>query len=183
MEYKNIIFLDIDGVLNCELHYRSQQFTDHKQAKKYLKKAAQKEEIDWKEYYNCQLSRERIEWLNELCKETDSVVVISSTWRMGQTMEQLQETLGNAGATFTIVGTTPYDNCRIRGVEIFQWLEKNITKETHGIHAYQFHNYVIIDDDSDMLLRQREHFFQTDSYSGLTPNTCYSIKLFLNKLK
>ena len=41
-----------------------------------------------------------------------------------------------------------------------------------------YNNYAIIDDDSDMLLWQKDNFFQTDSYSGLTPTTCYKIKNF-----
>jgi hypothetical protein len=28
---------------------------------------------------------------------------------------------------------------------------------------------------------QREHFFQTDNYSGLTPNICYKIQRFFKK--
>ena len=55
--------------------------------------------------------------------------------------------------------------------------------ETCGCHYYDFYNYVIIDDDSDMLLNQQEHFFNTDYYSGLTHNTCYRIKRFFNKFK
>ena len=35
-----------------------------------------------------------------------------------------------------------------------------------------------VDDDGDMLLWQQHNFFQTDNYSGLTPNICYKIKRF-----
>ena len=48
-------------------------------------------------------------------------------------------------------------------------------------NKYSPYNYVIIDDDSDMLLWQANHFFQTDSYSGLTPNICYRIKRYFNE--
>jgi hypothetical protein len=51
------------------------------------------------------------------------------------------------------------------------------------MNANLYGNYVIIDDDSDMLLHQAEHFFLTDNYSGLTPNTCYKIKRYLTKDK
>ena len=47
-----------------------------------------------------------------------------------------------------------------------------------GIHYYDFYRFAIIDDDSDMLLNQQFNFFQTDNYSGLTPNICYRIKRF-----
>ena len=35
---KNIIFLDVDGVLNCQIYYDTQQFKDYKEAKKQLRK-------------------------------------------------------------------------------------------------------------------------------------------------
>ena len=38
-----------------------------------------------------------------------------------------------------------------------------------------------IDDDSDMLLWHRENYFQTDSYTGLTPNITYKAARFLNR--
>jgi len=57
-------------------------------------------------------------------------------------------------------------------------LKKNINIKEHGVNYYDFYKYAIIDDDSDMLLNQEQNFFQTDNYSGLTPNTCYKIKRF-----
>jgi len=171
-----IIFLDIDGVLNCELFYKG----NYRDVKKKLKKSAKAKEIEWEEYYKGQLCSDRITWLNQLCRETNAVVVISSTWRMGKTVEELQQILGNSGATFLIVGKTPYTGYE-RGTEIALWLRENINPETHGCNYYDFYDYVIIDDDSDMLLNQQEHFFKTDNYSGLTPNTCYKIKRFFTR--
>jgi hypothetical protein len=173
-----IIFLDVDGVLNCQIHYETQQFKDYREAKKQLKKDVKAERIEKLDYYKAQLSSERIEWLNELCKDTGAVVVISSTWRLGKTAEQLQEVFDYAGGTFKIIDVTPNlrgEGC-LRGNEIYQWIKEN--DKDLGVSYYNFKNYVIIDDDSDMLLWQREHFFQTDSYSGLTPNTCYKIRKF-----
>ena len=43
----------------------------------------------------------------------------------------------------------------------------------------QLESRVNYKDDSDMLLNQKEHFFQTDNYSGLTPTICYKIKRFI----
>jgi hypothetical protein len=116
-----------------------------------------------------------------LCKEINAVVVISSTWRLGKTVEELQEIFDYVGGTFKIIGKTDSSDLRVRGPEIKKWLEKNINEETHGCMYFDFYKYVIIDDDSDMLLNQREHFFQTDSYSGLTPTTCYKIKRFIKR--
>ena len=172
-----IIFLDIDGVFNCQLFYKSQQFNDYKEAKKSLRKSLKAKEIERLDYYQSQICRERITWFNELCKEVNAVVVISSTWRMGKTVEQLQEIMDYCGGTFKIIGKTDHNGYE-RGTEISKWLKDNIKPEIHGCHYFDFHKYAIIDDDSDMLLNQRFNFFQTDNYSGLTPNTCYRIKRF-----
>ena len=177
MQDKNLIFLDIDGVLNCQLHFQSQQFESYQDAKKQLKKAVKSKEIERLEYYQSQICKERMEWFNQLCEETNSVVVLSSTWRK---IDGIEEILKLCGATFQLVGKTGQCNCGNRGCEIQQWLETNC-KELFGVHGSDFYRYAIIDDDSDMLLRQAQHFFQTDNYSGLTPNTCYKVKKFLTK--
>lgn len=173
----NIIFLDIDGVLNCQLHYESIQFKNYKEAKKQLRKDVKAERISRMEYYSSQISKERIGWLNDLCSETDSVVVASTSWRNSFTIEEFQEMLEYCGATFKVIGKTGNCECRIRGVEIKQWLSDNCM-ELFNVHSHDFYRYAIIDDDSDMLLRQQDHFFQTDNYSGLTPTICYKIKRF-----
>ena len=165
-----ILFLDIDGVLNCELYFRSPAFA--------LQKKKAVAATDRRAFAASQICGERLAWLNELCAETGAVVVISSTWRIGRSVEELQALFAHCGATFTIIDKTPVTDERTRGVEIAQWIQKNIRPETHGCQSFDFRSYAIIDDDSDMLLPQAPHFFQTDNYSGLTPNTCYRIKRF-----
>jgi hypothetical protein len=149
-----IIFLDIDGVLNCQVFYDRVGHAGEERLRN--------------------ICSERIGWLNNLCEKIEAEVVISSTWRLGVSVEALQQTLKEAGATFAVVDKTPHMHSKgvVRGNEIYRWLEEN--------RDSNFKDYVIIDDDSDMLLWQQRHFFQTDSYSGLTPNTCYKIKRFFN---
>lgn len=169
---KNIIFLDIDGVLNC------QTFFEERMEKKELRKAVKDGDISRLEYYKSQICEKRISWLSKLCEEANCHVVVSSTWRKNKTIEELQEIMDACGGTFKIIDKTPYTGYE-RGTEIALWLRENIKPETYGCHYFEFKKYVIIDDDSDMLYTQRNHFFQTDNYSGLTPNTCYKIKRFL----
>lgn len=159
----NIIFLDIDGVLNCQLFFK----------KRIKSKSLIEHPIN-------QICRERVRWLNELCEGVNAKVVISSTWRHSG-LKYCKEVLEKCGATFDVIDITPdlRGDGSVRGNEIRAWLQKN--REFLG-HQSEFHSYAIIDDDSDMLLCQREHFFQTDTYSGLTPNTCYRIKRFFSKL-
>jgi hypothetical protein len=187
MKYTNIIFLDIDGVLNCQLFYEESMWHKllldkiplYRQVKKLLRKLLKRKDINWDEYYASQLCKNRIAMLNNLCEETDSVVVVSSSWRNGKTVDELQKILNNSGATFKIIDKTPFTGYE-RGTEISKWLKDNINKEEHGCLYFDFYRYAIIDDDSDMLLNQANHFFQTDNYSGLTHNTCYRIKRFFN---
>ena len=166
-----IIFLDIDGVFNCQLFFQER----YQDAKKKLRKKVKKNEISREEYYNEQICPHRVKLFSELCEKIGAEVVISSTWRMNKTVEYLQEIMNKAGGTFKIIGKTPVLHIP-RGAEIEAWIDDNISPESHGCFSYQFKRYAIIDDDSDMLLNQKEHFFQTDNYSGLTPNTCYKIK-------
>lgn len=156
---KNIIFLDVDGVFNCQIYYEELL---------RLHPNGERPKFD--------MCRKRIEWFSELCADTDSAVVISSTWRMGRTLEELQEMMNSMGGTFKIIGATPILHVA-RGVEIKEWLSEHCM-ELFGVHYFDFFRYAIIDDDDDMLLGQGPHFFQTDPYSGLTPTTCEKVQHF-----
>lgn len=184
-KYNSIIFLDIDGVMNCQLFY-TEKFAHlerfdgiplYKVVKKYLHKLIKKKEISDLDYYKSQMCAKRIGWLNELCAETNSAVVLSASMRNGWSTEDLQKIFNYCGATFTIIDKTGNCQCRIRGVEIHQWLQDNCMK-WFGVNYYDFYRWVAIDDDSDFLLNQQDHLFQVDNYSGLTPTTCYKIKRF-----
>jgi hypothetical protein len=189
-KFNSIIFLDVDGVLNCELFYmeRYKHLTRHngiplyRIVKKYLRKLVKSKEITKMDYYRGEMCPMRMELLNNLCKETNSAVVLSASMRAQYTVEELQKIFNECGAKFTIIDKTGHCDCRIRGVEIHQWLNKNTVK-WFGVMSHDFHRWIIFDDDSDMLLWQQSHFFQTDTYSGLTPNTCYRAKRYLETLR
>ena len=152
-----IIFLDIDGVLNHQLFYE---------------KMRQSETYKEIEHPDCDLDPETIELLNGLLETTGAKVVISSTWRKGTTIEELQAILEKAGFKGEIIGKTPIgcNNC-CRGDEIYRWIKDN--DKLLGKPYYEFKEYVIFDDDSDMLLSQRANFIHIDSHCGLTPNSMY----------
>lgn len=113
-----------------------------------------------------------VQLFSKLVKEVDADVILSSTWRKHFNIEEFNKCIASVGGTFKIISRTSWDDCRIRGVEIHQWLEKNVEER-------DFNKYVILDDDSDMLLNQRNNFFHVDGYCGLTPNICYKVKRFL----
>ena len=178
LKVKPIIFLDLDGVFNCQIFYESKQYKDYKDANKKLKKSVKSGTISKLEYYSSKICRERIGWFNSLCKDIDAEVVISASIRVRKTVQELQEIFNYSGATFKIIGKTEKLGYE-RGIEISKWLRDNIKPETHGCEYFDFHSFAIIDDNSDFLINQRFNLFQTDEYSGLTPNTCYKIKRFI----
>lgn len=158
-----IIFLDIDGVLNCEIFYSNLMI--------------KKGRISAPEDNICPI---RVGWLNELCAEIGAKVVISSSWKHSG-LDYCKEVLKKCGATFDIIDITPNlgKNYTVRGNEILAWIKNN--DKLLGINYYDYYDYVIIDDDSDMLYQQRHNFFQTDNYSGLTPTICYKIGRFFGQ--
>lgn len=109
--------------------------------------------------------------LNDLIAKTNAKVVISSTWRMNETKESLLSKLQAEGYEHDIYDFTPeLGGSRVRGNEIKEWLDanKNVV------------NYVILDDDSDMLLWQKDHFLWVDGWFGLTPTMAYKAEHILN---
>lgn len=92
-----------------------------------------------------------------LAEDTDAKIVVSSTWRTGATLEELQRIfeLYNWDTRGTIIDMTPsYMNVR-RGLEINSWLDSN-----------SWSNYVILDDGTGFLDEQLPHLIKTDMYEG-----------------
>ena len=81
-----------------------------------------------------------IEVLNEIVASARADVVVSSTWRHGKTVAELQAMLEAAGFTGRVVDKTPIGAPGVeRGDEIAAWLAE------HAVGGY-----VIIDDHTDM---------------------------------
>lgn len=141
-----IIFLDFDGVLNST-----------QSAIYHVRKRTQYDTIfigDW-----CPIAFSNLKRLLEATP--DARIVVSSSWRHGRTLEQLREILMAEGVDPSrIIGATPSSSVRgeQRGWEIQDWLDAHP----------EVKDYVIIDDDADMLPHQQEHFVQTDGHIGLT---------------
>lgn len=85
-----------------------------------------------------------------LCRQTAAQVVISSTWRIGSTIEEF------APLALPVIGLTP-ELHTIRGAEIQAWLDAHpeVTR------------YVIVDDNTDMLPEHGAWFVRTTIDDGL----------------
>jgi hypothetical protein len=127
---RRVIFLDIDGVLAPIRR--------------------------WDRYG--ELDPACIQVLNEIAARAGADVVVSSTWRYGKTVAELQEILHGQGFTGCVLDKTPTGAPGAgRGEEIAAWLAE------HAVGGY-----VIIDDHVDMG-ELRTHLVQTHSAQGLQP--------------
>ncbi len=161
----NVIFLDIDGVVNT-FQISTEPFNIKGEVKRdgfyYLL---------CNESSGCVSNRQSIMWLNKLCKDTNSHIVISSSWRSSNNVD---ECLYNSGLLkdIKILGSTPmiYSKENIRGVEIDVYLKEHP----------EINNYIILDDDNDFLPEQQEHLVQTSTNVGFTMNDYYKALEILN---
>ncbi len=154
---RKIIFLDIDGVLNSHAWWQERE----KLAPDCSREDFHRNEFDPK----------AVKMFNELVQATGAEVVLSSVWRLH---EDNRQAVRDNGIEFSDV--TGECTSRIRGAEILMWVRDNVP----GYYKDYKLTYAIIDDDSDMLLWQKDSFFRTDTEVGLTPEICESIKQHFN---
>lgn len=156
MEKDKIIFLDVDGVLNSEEFFRS----------------ATKEER------KTMMDGKAVKLLNQL---TGAKVVITSSWG-----EDAISSLTDKGLVLPILGCTNKVHYRFdwacRGNEIEEWLlckYEGLGTKFGSTYDSEKYEYVILDDDSDMLLGQVEHFICTSRWTGLTQDDIERAKKIL----
>lgn len=161
-----ILFLDIDGVLNSNDFYVQRQ--------ELIKAGTYNVEYPLSEF-----DPKCMKLLDDFCGENDIKIVISSTWRHGKSVEELQKLFNHFGDNFEIIGKTPSlrHDAVVRGNEILWWMKQN--EELIQNYYCDFNNYVILDDDSDMLLWQKDNFIKVDRFVGLTPQNIFEMKKIL----
>jgi len=134
-----VIFLDVDGVLNS------------------LKTCIANGGYPFELTEYAAFDQNAIKLLQRFCDSSGVQVVMSSAWRMYNSVEDFREHLG-----LPVIDLTPMNlmgQYRFRGYEIEEWLE---THKDLGIT-----HYCILDDNSDMTPDQIEnHFVQTDENEG-----------------
>lgn len=178
-----VIFLDIDGVLNVISQGNDQ--------------------------YGQLFHQHLVDNLKRIIDATSAKIVISSSWRKSHlnTMKEMWKYRNLPGE---VIDVTP--SCYLqRGGGIQFWnnkLEEHPTPKVHGYsiprgceidywlknEAYHFdsiESYVILDDDTDMLLKQKDNFVQcsgnlddedcVDSGWGLTTNCTNKAIEILNR--
>jgi hypothetical protein len=99
--------------------------------------------------YGCTFHQNFVDNLRYIIDSTGADIVITSTWRSDGliTMQNMWKDRNLPGK---VVGVTPYIDICKRGLEIEKYISENDIK-----------NYVIIDDDTDMLESQMNNFVRT----------------------
>jgi hypothetical protein len=199
-----VIFLDIDGVMNSHIFYQ------RKHKRRWLKPITWWYELkhgirkllrikpkgvslaDYKipdshytfEYQFNRLKEETCQekwgWLSEWCNNTNTKICVSSTWKHHFGIKGYTSTPEKWEDAFQLLGFNPGtyvgitgDRRMLRGEEIKDWLDNHPEVE----------DYVILDDDSDMLPEQFVKFHHSDPWFGLNPNHLYRINMqFENKI-
>lgn len=170
-----LLFLDMDGVVNTI------------EDKYCVSLDIPMEILEGKDYHRCQFDPRLVFnfiRLLEFCKENNIYIVISSTWRMGTTVEDWNKFFNkHFGRTSgykldnLVVGLTPVDG-RDRGLQIQTELEVvDLTQNTD-----KDLEYLIIDDDINDITpyHKAENIIKVDPTKGLDNNTLDKIfKKFL----
>ena len=146
MTSKRVVFLDFDGVLN------NRQFID-------ALKADEEDDYAWR---LSMIDPAAVTLLNGFVEEANASIVISSSWRNGQNLQELKGMLNKKGLKNPnrVIGETPHIHGGPRGKEIQAWLDSN----------KDYNSFVILDDNDDMdgLLHC---FVKTDPREGLTAHS------------
>lgn len=167
----NYLFLDIDGVININ------------------------------DGVDNNLNSEKLDILSKIVFDNDMYIVLSSSWRkinVPETKEYLKSKGFPKNLLERLIGVTIrayhyLDKSKKvhmsipRGVEIKQWIDANIDSDNgknymKKIKGYHY-NYVIIDDDSDFLLEQKDNFIRTTSEKGLLDEHLEMVKNILKPIE
>lgn len=135
LEKMKIVFLDIDGVLNV-----IPQGEDR---------------------YGSIFHREFVDNLKYIIDKTDAKIVITSTWRYDglDTMKQMWKDRNLPGE---VIDITPNEVFLVKKIKLYEYYDE--VDRGHEIKYWldnhdDIENYVILDDDSDMLDEQKAHNF------------------------
>lgn len=136
-----IIFLDIDDVLYLKVS-RELSSTELEDIRLKLKENYSPEAVDGLKERSLKAALNftplAIDYLKALCKEEDVKIVVSSTWRLSNSLEQLQALFSIYELGDKIIGRTPDIYYYNRGQEIESWLTE---------HLKEIDAFLILDDD------------------------------------
>lgn len=164
-----VVFLDIDGILNHSVFYHNRP-TDDKRP-----------------YPLSDIDPIAVGYLNQICLQSGAKVVVISTWRHGRTVQELQNILAECGFVGEVIDVTPSlrheGDYILRGNEVLKWMKDNeeLIRCSISVYGNNFEEYIILDDDVDFLLQQKDNFIHVDRHVGITPQTVSIALKILNR--
>lgn len=157
MNYKQILFLDFDGVINSEEYAIARYQTEKRE---YLIPGPDVHpDFD---PYKIGLIDELLDSLPELR------VCISSSWRIGAEIEEIKSYFPKSLIASRIIGKTPYISGVQRGYEIQEWIKENPVQK-----------FAVLDDDNDMD-DVRANFVRTSWKTGVSYENIKEVKRLLS---
>lgn len=152
------LFLDIDGVLNTHMIYR-----EPIEGRRMIEKDGFYFELCWPS--DKRVSNEfAVNWLSKLCLEYNLDIVITSTWLIGHSVEEIATCLYNSGLhkDVKVIDGCTTNQFKCRGVQIESWFDRHKLKIEDTIS-------VILDDDTDMVGFRKDYtpyLIKCDTYTG-----------------
>jgi len=193
----NVIFLDIDGVMNSRVFYQERHkrrwrkpITWWYEIKRLARKLFRIESkgvslADYKppkNFYTFNYQFERLQeetcqqkwkWLSEWCNETGTKICVSSVWKHHFGIENYTSTPERWEDALVELGFNEGTFVGITGER--RTLRGQEIQEWLDNHP-EVEDYAILDDDTDMLPEQFVRFHHSDPWFGLTPNHLYRIE-------
>ncbi|MFK7783904.1 MAG: HAD domain-containing protein [Crocinitomicaceae bacterium] len=146
-----IIFLDIDGVLNSDTWEKTESYRNGTYPENMFDPVA-------------------VRLLNKIIERTNAKVVLTSTWRLKFSLFEMNQLFIKVGIDCDLIDFTPdlkkNNDYTLRGNEILKWCKDN--SDVIGTKYLNYTDFIILDDNSDMLYWQSKYFFQTDKLCGLS---------------
>ncbi len=157
-EIKKLIFLDIDGVLVT---------------KRILQN---KNRLQFLDDNNYNFDKDSKNVLEDIVSATEAKIIITASWKCGnlekikniflrRNFKYAESIIGETGTAYNYLNNVGREILSVnRGNEIETWL-----KFYFGYNYNEKIKYAIIDDDDDMLYKQKNNFVHTTFEVGLTP--------------
>ena len=163
----DIIFLDFDGVLNSESFFIMRH--RNMQGLRMINIDINSEEDKDIQWYMWQINPYNLDILKEIIDETNSNIVVCSSWKTLRSFDRISEELIKLG--IPIIDKT-YDSGYNRGHGIKEYLKSN-----------NVNNYVILDDErfEDYDEELLSHLVKTSFKNGLTLNEKDKVLKILKK--
>lgn len=194
----NVIFLDIDGVMNSDVFYRERykrewfkhkvwfpikkfliwmgfiRSTNHPKYKSPKKWETYEHQLQWLVWNTC---KTKWGWLSNFCNEADVKICVSSVWKTNFSIRDENNKIDR------FCPEKWEDALQALGFKAGTYV--GVTGHEAGCRGNQIEawlerhpevtDYAILDDDADMLSHQFKRFHFVDRYFGLSPNYLYRI--------